>query len=1436
MEENKDVKNEKDLKEKIYLKIKSIHEYFINKKNNTEKANLYSKKENDNFYIKYLNNNNIIFQDKGDINNTNLKLLFSEINKDIDNENNILFPFLDVSQNLVKAYVESDLDDINVEKEESIPPTSKSIYLKTIEKLKNNCFINKNILYPIYDYFSNIYDMISNKKELKIDNVTFKKYHKLINLYEMFYDTDINKRNGSNFCFIGGNMNIVFDQVIQADQAQIFIKISINNRIFMEYINSNSNLLKINDKTIKYKEIQKFKIIEEIKEINIIFKNDEAKKINLDIENKSVNIIMKVQKDFKEILLFEDFFGQISSINISIMFKNNGILEYEFLPTSIRNENTIYYMKKIIKQEEEIPIDITPTIILNDLNLVNINYLNYNAETFNIVDYFGGIIQFLPFHIIVKRIHQIGMSRNEEIDNNESLMEINQLSYNIFDNLNNNFINFIFKIVLNKLLLSEKKEKLFKKYAYFIFYLSLDLDMDLSIDSNDFEKEQKIFNSLEMLKMIYYNQKNQSCTILKEELGQFIISSNYKNTIFKKPKKRLNQLYNEYMKQLFCFNNYWSKRKIFYPKRYNIKNDVLEKDIKYKQINYYTKNYQLPFFYPILEYKKYYPRFQYFKGKLYKENKNNILEYNFKLDKNKKAEIVLSLMTFENENNKANYEPCCLVKNTHHAFGVISIINKQNNKNNFNIIFNAMKNGNENMKCNKKDQNDNESESKKNKNNEKKIVIDQEIIPSYHENLNDVSISPDKLCYGSTFPCPERDYAKNIIIKSKDILFILIRIYFHRVSAIEIFTINKSYYFNFQEYFQINNIKTNIILNKIKSNSCFKEIKLKNEKIVIGYYNIKYKSYLYPLFEDEMNIWDNKVNYFCNYDKIILINLLSNRSFKDICQYPIFPIFYNLIGIKRNMAEPIGFQNDDKSKTKWKIFLDNYKLNERDRDEGFLFDFHYSNPVFICNYLLRVIPYSFLSIEFQGNNFDEPGRLFFSVEYILNNTMTNKSDLREMIPEFYYMIELFYNKNNFSFGKLSNKRTIDNVLIKEDDNFESELKRKENFGRFLYSMRKYLEEEKEINKWIDLIFGINQKYYSLNENTKYKYYEQDSEINYKNEHSILNDTLIMEKVTFGLLPYQIFDIKFPAVDIDKEKKEIIFQELKELNIELFKDEHIKINSPLQTFLCKGNILIDNNYIKIINPNCKINKMNSYYNINVNNIKGNANKINNKLYDKIFGHLDIEKYTINEKYQGNINLVNYYFVGNVFGTVFIFALKELNKSEHKEEQKTEKEKEKQYYNSIMNTKFIEINFKLEIALINRLYNHSKEIKYIDFNSRLNILLSYALDNFINIYIFPKLKLINVIDTISFKDTNDKNYFDEVVLLSYPFPSIVCHNKEYLYYLSINGELIKYEKLSEGDTIVFSIDKNSGISRDTVEIYHENHLKKIFNFFDEEKVKK
>ena len=1436
------IKNEFNEKsQNNFLKCKSIHDYFVHLKDKSINNNY--KKNNNNIYIDYLEKPSIIFQDKGDNNNKNLKLLFNELNKDMDDGNNILFPFLDICPNLVKAYIQSDLDDFN--------SISKSIYLKTFEKLKNNCFISKEILFPIYDYFSNLYDIITDTKEIKEkDIISFKKFNKMIKLFEIFYDTDIDKdkRNKSSFCFLGNHINIIFNQVIELSQInQISIHINFLNSNYIQYLKDDLILIKINGETVNYTDllyhIKNNQILKIIK-ITII-KN----KINIEyIFNNKNNV--KTTKSLKlsklqNIFLLEELYGQISSIDISLD-KDNNLIEYEFLPISIRDNNIYYINKKFINDNIINQNNIIPQIIITNQNLININYINYNDDQLDIIDYFGGIIQFLPFYRIGKNLKLI-FNKGKEVKENKNIINISKIilsKKNSFDKeIFNDFINYLIKIIIKKLIFSNEKKKLLKQYFWFVYYILVDLDLELTVTINSFEEDKDIYDSLELIMMMYHNQKNTDIKRIKEETKN--ITDNIDKTkylfLFEKPKKTINRLYHKYMKKLFCFNNFWSKRYIFFPKRYNNNLNITNKQIKYKQINYYTKNFQLPFFYPILEYKKYYPRFKNYKGNLYKENKDNILEYDYELDTNEKAlHIFRILISAYLKNISKISEKCCLVKNTHHVFGNLKIIknNNKKNKNNITLTFRYIKKKNINKNCNK--------------------IID----PTKSLSNNKKTFIPESnLCFGAVFPCPKKELKRNVIIKSKNILFILIRNYYHRVSGIEIFTINKSYYFNFKNPLDLNNIRANKIINEIKNNSLFKKINMKNNKLTLGYYNKKYYPYLFPLFEEEIDYWDNKINYYNNYDKIMLINIFSNRSFRDIYQYPVFPTLYNLIDYKRQMENHIGLQTiTEESKKRKEIFYQIYQYNEKKgyKDILFLFNVNYLNPPFTFNYLLRVFPYSFLAIEFQGDNFDDPNRLFSSIEGTLKSTLNFKTDLREMIPELYYMIDLFYNKNNISFQKLNNGRTIDNVLIKDSEIIESEIKRKNNYAQFLYMMRRNLEEEKEINKWIDLIFGINQKYYEdKEEKHKYKCYEDCTEINFENNLSILEDNLIMDKVNFGLLPHQLFNKEFPKEDI--KNKEKIFEQIKKLNKILFKDEHLIINSPIQTFLCKGRISIDENYIKIINPNNNskhLNKLNYYYNIPKNIAKNiNINNVNNYFYNELFGNLDMKIIKTNDnKYKENMSLVDYYFVGDIFGGILIYCLKKIKKNEYEEEKETKKEKKlekekqekenqkkdeefeiednniiEQSENEKNNILLIDKKLNLKMILIKKLYNHTKEIKYIDFNPRLNILLSYSLDNFINIYIFPKFKLINVIDTNSFRDNNDKNYFEEVVLLSFPFPSIVCHNKEYIYYLSINGELIKYDKLLDVKKIRFSIDKNLGIVIDRVEIKNLNKNRYIFNCF-------
>ena len=1465
----------------INIKLKKLYVFFETQTNiknqpiNSEITETYNESEiakkgdeqEDHIYLKYLKNNNIIFENK-DINNENFKLIVNELNNDIDNGNNIILPFLDIAPNLVKFYIESDID--NYKFEEDTPGESniqiQSFYQNFFQKLKYNCFINKEPIMHIYNYFSNLYHNVEKIKEKKRNNKEnidddliqliklLKKFNKLTNLFKIFYEKG-NKKNGlSSICSIGGNLKILLNKpLLLSEGYELLININISD-YYLEDINKDLYIIKINEFEQKYECL-----------FNNIENNNKFNNINFSINSKMVYTEFKTNKrkmkimesfelnEISEIYILENFFGQISSIDISIQ-KEGKIIEYNFLPISIRNENKIYYYRKTFKGENIKELsNIVPRIIVCNTNLVKINYLNFIDKNFDIIDYFGGVIQFLPFYNIFyilcdKNIIKINDDINQIKGNisNDSIT-VNKSNENSPNKILGEhiklFITFLLKIILKKLFSTNNKKNYFKKYAIFIFSLILNIDIDLDFINEDKKTENNKQNDLssfiELLTMIYYNYKNAFSFDVKQEINFFLNDNGTKNeiqsNILKLPKKSVNQLYTHYMKKLFIFNNLWSKKNIFFKKNEDNNNNKQSKEIKYRQINYYTKNFQLPYFYPILELRKYYPKFSKLKDGIFLGQDNDILEYNFEFQEGKSTILLNAISEIENKEIKDISQECCLVKNSYHVSGkLIFKKKKEYNKNKkFTLIFKQGKN--DFKTCNKHFLEQNKKDNKKESN--------------YNNAL---------LCYGSVFPTPEKEIKKSIIIKSKDIKFILYRIYFHRTSAIEIFTMNnKSYYFNFFRPFETNNLKKNEILKEIKSNSYFKEMKLKKERIVLGLYNSIYESYLFPLFKDEINNWEKKINYLSNYDILIIINIFSNRSYRDIYQFPIFPTIYNWICQKRDMSQHIGLQEIyDETKARRRTIIKCYesKMDEETKNKGeevYLFNIHYSNPAFTFNYLLRVLPYSFLAVEFQGDDFDNSNRLFYSIEKSLRSNLILKSDLREMIPELFYMVELYYNKNNLLFDNLYDGSGIDYVEIipKDNEKSQTEREKKQTIVEYIIEMRKYLEVEKDLHQWINLIFGKRQKK-SFCDNKKYQNYEKSREVSFKYDPNIIENPYYMELADFGLLPFQLFNNDFQKKDFEEKKR--IDLEIRKLNLELFKEEHIsKINSPLECFICKGSTLLNNNYIKLVDQKENVNIL-DYYEFPVKYIqKLNIKSLNNHIFKNIIGTIDI-----NEKKPSNYSyLNNFYFVGNIYGTVNIYSL--LNsKKDKKEEEEEEKEeliekygsfevenddnlgiiknslnkesnssklKEKEYSNYIKkegniipilkNNKKI---FEFEMKLIKQLHDHSKEIKYIDFNPRLNILLTYSLDGFINLYIFPKLKLINVIDTTSFKEKNDLNYFDEVVLISYPFPMIICHTKEYIYSLTINGDYIKNEKLKENHSVNFIIDKNLGSSEDLVEI--------------------
>ncbi len=56
----------------------------------------------------------------------------------------------------------------------------------------------------------------------------------------------------------------------------------------------------------------------------------------------------------------------------------------------------------------------------------------------------------------------------------------------------------------------------------------------------------------------------------------------------------------------------------------------------------------------------------------------------------------------------------------------------------------------------------------------------------------------------------------------------------------------------------------------------------------------------------------------------------------------------------------------------------------------------------------------------QGGTFDNPNRLFHSISQTWDNCMTSMSDVKELIPEFFYLPEFLMNQSDLDLGTLHN--------------------------------------------------------------------------------------------------------------------------------------------------------------------------------------------------------------------------------------------------------------------------------------------------------------------------------------------------------------------------------------------------------------------------------
>ena len=480
--------------------------------------------------------------------------------------------------------------------------------------------------------------------------------------------------------------------------------------------------------------------------------------------------------------------------------------------------------------------------------------------------------------------------------------------------------------------------------------------------------------------------------------------------------------------------------------------------------------------------------------------KNNIND-----NKNINKEIPRNSIKSENQiiSKEIKYMNCCFIKSSHHIKGKIIA-----EKNYFIFLPEDYKYKTEKMI---KEENDNDN------------------------NFDKIS----GCCYGAYFKqFPKDKDSIGYVLKYSKIKYIFLRVYYYIESALEIYTFsNKNYYINFSTKKDMNELLTTILCNstdfnpiKIENKRTLGYIQMKNTKDKKKIYNIINKSedwQNYRISTLEYLMWLNiyggrSFNDITQYPVVpwILMDYESNEltNIKRDFSLPVgmFSIDKWILSTQRKEGYLELFQNslnefeNNNPHFNMKTYLEkgeeyyhsyNNKIlkmkskeekknseskgdhdSSSDEDEyneikvnqiPYIFGSHFSNPFYTSHFLVRIFPFSFISIQIHGTKFDDPSRMFFSVSKTFQCVCTLKEDLRELIPEFYSLPEVFLNCNKLKLAE--EKQNIDGELLNINDVFLPPWC-ENNPSIFVSKMRNFMENNTEnINKWIDLIFGFNQR-------------------------------------------------------------------------------------------------------------------------------------------------------------------------------------------------------------------------------------------------------------------------------------------------------------------------------------------------------------------------
>ncbi|KAL8559615.1 hypothetical protein ACOMHN_008326 [Nucella lapillus] len=223
-----------------------------------------------------------------------------------------------------------------------------------------------------------------------------------------------------------------------------------------------------------------------------------------------------------------------------------------------------------------------------------------------------------------------------------------------------------------------------------------------------------------------------------------------------------------------------------------------------------------------------------------------------------------------------------------------------------------------------------------------------------------------------------------------------------------------------------------------------------------------------------------------NFDYLTFLNKLAGRSFNDLMQYPIFPFVLRDYESEeldlensatfRDLRKPIAVQD----KSRERKYMDNYEFLRQEmlkpgpeevmRVAPFHYGSHYSNSGTVLHYLVRLPPFTRMFLAYQDRSFDIPDRTFHSLHTSWRlSSFESSTDVKELIPEFFFLPEFLTNTEGFDFGLRQNGEEVNDVLVPPWSHGDPRL--------FVLIHRQALESAAVtamLHHWLDLVFGHKQ--------------------------------------------------------------------------------------------------------------------------------------------------------------------------------------------------------------------------------------------------------------------------------------------------------------------------------------------------------------------------